>query len=90
VPVSRTPEQVQADDALTAAIEQCMHAYHGQERPFVLTEYLVITSQQGFDDDGEGLTAVGALYRDNDVPTHRAVGLIEYVGARLRKNITDD
>lgn len=67
-----------------------MRAHHGEERPFVLTEYVVITAQQGFDDDGDGLTAVGALYRDKDVPTHRALGLIEYVGARLRKNITED
>ena len=88
--MARTPEQVEADDNLTAAIEQCMRAHADEDHPFVLTEYVVLTAHQGFDDDGDGVTAVGVLYRDGDVPTHRALGLMEYVGTRLRKVIAED
>lgn len=53
----------------------------------MLTEYVVATSQHRFDDDGETLTAVGCLFRDGDVPTHRALGLLEYSSTRLRHRI---
>jgi hypothetical protein len=86
---SRTPEQVAADEALTAAIEQALAAY-GDGVPSVLSEYVVVTSQHRFDDEGDGLTAVGCLYRDGDVPTHRALGLIEYAATRMRKEIAED
>lgn len=86
----RTPEQVAADDALTAAIEQVINVYYDGEHPWVLTEYVVVTAQQRWDDDGDSITAVGSVFRDGDVPVHRALGLVEYVGARLRKHISDD
>ncbi|MEU7843937.1 hypothetical protein AB0B39_23590 [Micromonospora sp. NPDC049114] len=85
----RTPEQVTADDVLTAAIEQALKAY-GDDRAYVLTEYVVITSQQRFDEDGGGVTAVGLVYRDGDVPTHRALGLCEYAATRMRHYISQD
>lgn len=85
----RTPEQVTADLALTAAIEQALAAY-GDEQAYVLTEYVVVTSQQRFDDDGDSVTAVGLVYRDGDVPTHRALGLCEYAATRLRHYISQD
>ncbi|TBL44255.1 hypothetical protein EYA84_02095 [Verrucosispora sp. SN26_14.1] len=85
----RTPDQVAADEALTAAIEQALHAYSDGE-PWVLTEYVVVTSQHRFDDDGEGLTAVGTLYRDGDVPLHRALGLVDYAAVRMRKPAAED
>lgn len=87
--MSRTPEQVQADDALTLAIERVIEAY-GFDGPYVLTEYVLITSQQRFDNDGDSVTAVGVVYRDGSVPLHRALGLVEYAAARFRKDITDD
>jgi hypothetical protein len=86
----RTAEQRDADEALTAAIEQVLRAYGEGAWNGVLTEYIVITSQQNFDDDGEGLTAVGSIFRDGEVPLHRALGLAEYAAARYRKRITTD
>lgn len=88
--MARTPEQVEADEALTAAIQRVIAVRYPDDLPFALTEYVVITSQHRWDDDGEGVTAVGALYRDDDVPYHRALGLLEYATARIRKAICDD
>ncbi|MER7169158.1 hypothetical protein ABT336_24240 [Micromonospora sp. NPDC000207] len=87
--MSRTPEQVAADAALTAAIEQALAVY-SDGQPRVLTEYVVLTSQQSFDDEGDSVTAVGTLYRDSSVPLHRALGLVEYVAARMRKRVAED
>jgi|GEM_PF-5315863 len=85
----RTPEQVAADDALTAAIEAVLAAYGGNTG-YVLTEYIVITAQTGWDDGGEQLTAVGCCHKDGDVPLHRCLGLAEYAAARYRKRIVED
>lgn len=86
----RTPEQVAADDTLTAAIEQVIGAYYPSDQAYVLSEYVVVTCQQTFDEHGEGITAIGNLYRDGDVPAHRALGLLDYARTRLKKTICDD
>ncbi|MDG4832427.1 hypothetical protein O7627_24410 [Solwaraspora sp. WMMD1047] len=86
---SRTPEQRAADDALTAAIQQTLDAYAGSG-PWLLTEYVVVTAQQGYDEDGDGITAVGQLYRDGDVPLHRALGLLDHAVTRMRARIASD
>lgn len=88
--MKRTPEQIAADTALTEAIERAIAAYWTEGGAWVLTEYVVCVSQARWDDHGDQLTAVGVIYRDGDVPHHRALGLVEYVAARIRKQITDD
>lgn len=87
--MSRTEEQIAADNALSEAIERTLAAYADDGEAWVATEYVVITSQQRFDEEGETLTAVGILYRDGDVPVHRALGLVEYAAARMRAMIAD-
>lgn len=81
--MSRTPEQIAADDALTAAIEGVLIAYADDGNAWVISEYIVAAAQHRFD-DGDALTAVGLLYRDGDVPTHRALGLADYAATQLR------
>ncbi|SBT64235.1 hypothetical protein GA0070622_1205 [Micromonospora sediminicola] len=88
--MSRTPEQVAADEALTAAIEQALLAYGPGDQAYILTEYVVVTSQQRFDEEGNGITAVGCINRDSDVPFHRILGLLEYAGTRTRRRIATD
>ena len=82
--MTRTPEQVAADEALTAAIEQTARAYGDDGQAWVTSEYVVAVAQHRFDDDGDPVTTVGLLYRDGDVPTHRALGLVEFAAVRLR------
>lgn len=81
--MTRTPEQKAADEALTTAVTRCVAAY-GDGSPAVVCEYVVAVALRSLDDDGEALTTVGLLYRDSDVPTHRALGLVEYAAVRLR------
>jgi hypothetical protein len=88
--VPRTPEQVAADNALTDAIEQVARAYADDGEAWVMSEYVVLTAQHRYDDEGDGLTAVGVLYRDGDVPLHRALGLVDYAATRIRKLIATD
>ncbi len=85
-----TAEQKAADENLTAAIERALAAHSIEGEPYVLAEYIVITCQHRFDEDGDGITAVGYLSRDGDVPLHRSLGLAEYAAARLRKRICED
>lgn len=86
----RTPEQIEADDALTVAIEKVIAAYYEGHRGYVLGEYIVISAQQGWDDDGDGLTATSTIHRDGDVPIHRCLGLAEYAATRYRARIAED
>lgn len=72
----RTPEQKQADEELTAAIEKVMAAY---EMPLegVLSGYVVFTAHQGFEDDGYGNTRIQWLCKDDEMPWHHIYGLID-------------
>jgi hypothetical protein len=86
----RTPEQIEADDGLTDAITKVIKAYHGAERAFVLSEYVVLVAQQGWEDDGDSVTAMTSVPRDGDVPIHRLLGLVEYASTRYRATIAED
>ena len=53
-------------------------------------EPVVFTLAWVLDEDGDSVTAVGIVFRDGDVPTHRALGLCEYATTRLRHWISRD
>lgn len=86
--MSSTPEQRDADQALTEAIARCSVAHFG-ESGRVLTEYVVVISRQGWDDDGDSVTSVETLHSDGDVPLHRCLGLVDYAAVRYRKHIAE-
>lgn len=87
--MSRTSEQVQADDLLAAAIEACRNAYV-DEPSGVITEYIVLYASRSWDDDGSGLTAIGKLVCEPAPPLHHQLGMVELVAAEYRKLITAD
>lgn len=87
--MTRTPEQITADEALTAAIEAMQLAYHGEPEG-VLTTYLVVAKRRWWDDDGDSLTAVYIDVKDGDIPIDEQLGLAEYAAARIRRRITED
>ncbi len=86
----RTTEQIAADDALTAAIQQVITVYADDDHAYLLSEYVVALARQRFDDDGQGVTAIGMIFRDGDVPEHRALGLLEHARIQLRAVIASD
>lgn len=76
----RTAEQRKADEELTAAIEANMRAYNWTDG--LLTDYVVVTVQQNYSDDGSMTTAYGSLYRDNGLPWYRIIGLLRAASVR--------
>lgn len=87
--MARTPEQVAADDALTAAIEAMHRTYH-PEVEGVLTKYVVLAQRQFWDDDGRSTSVVYSSPQDDGLPLSDQLGLVEYAGARLRAMIMED
>jgi hypothetical protein len=73
--VTRTPEQLAADAALTAAIQAVDVAYGGDPGD-TLGDYLVITAWHRDRGPGETETAVMYASRDGAVPIYRLEGLI--------------
>jgi len=88
--MSRTPEQKAADEALTAAIEAAARLHFEEGQGWVMSEYVTVAAHHRFDEEGESYTAVSLIYRDGDVPYHRALGLLEYAAARMRAAIMED
>lgn len=78
----RNPQQVEADENLTKAINQSLRAY-GFEDSYILTDYLVIAAQAKLDADGDTNTAYSYLYRDSDLPLHSILGLLAIARARV-------
>lgn len=57
----------------------------------VLTEWVVLTCHQRFDDDGDGIAQYGALLPDGggQIPHHRIMGLLDFQLARLRASAAE-
>lgn len=87
----RTDDQRAADEQLRLALEAVAAAYAEDESAgWVLTEYLCIYAQRGWDDEGDSCTAVGTAVDGDSTPIHSLLGLAEYASARYRKLITAD
>lgn len=87
--MSRTPEQIDADDALTVAIDRCVEAYHGLDDGISL-EYVVIVARQRISDENEAEYSFDTIYRDNSVPTTRVMGLLEAASRTLSVEVPDE
>jgi hypothetical protein len=85
--MARTPGQRAADEALIVALERVMAAYQLGDRPFVLTEFVILAGSQALDDDGDALNATDIYYRDGHLPLHRALGLVTYAHEILRAEV---
>lgn len=84
-----SPEEKTAHEALTDAIEAVLRAEGNREQAWVGSEYIIVHAGHRFEGD-ETYTAVGVIYRENSVPIHRALGLLEFASCRLRKIIAED
>ncbi|MFJ1993080.1 hypothetical protein [Streptomyces asiaticus] len=58
----------------------------------VLTEWMVVTSLQRYDADGDGLTQIATLVPEggSQVPYHRLMGLLDYALTRMRAEVARD
>ncbi|BDB58971.1 MULTISPECIES: hypothetical protein [Rhodococcus] len=85
----RTPEQIAADDALTAAIDRVWAAYSDIEDG-VLVDYIVVANRRHWDADGDTATSTFLHNRDDSVPIANQLGLAEFMACRVRKWIAED
>ncbi len=87
--MTRTPEQIEADNALTDAIE-AVHRAYDDDIEGVLTKYVVLAQRQWWDDDGDSITASYSSPRDLGVPVSDLLGMVEYASTRFRAEIARD
>lgn len=87
--MARTADQVAADDALAAAIEQCRNAYV-EDATGIITEWIVLYASRRWTEDGDSLTAIGKLLCEPPPPLHHQLGMVELVATEYRKIITSD
>lgn len=87
--MSRTPEQKEADEALTKAIDAAVSAYGFNEKGLINTQYLVIVEQRGWADSGDSLSAFVSLYKDGDMGWSAILGLLRAATLRAEKNYFD-
>lgn len=86
--MARTEAQELADKALTAAIEEVLRAYADDPTlmdRYMPAEYIVIVTHHGIR-DGEEVSMTNVVFKDNDIPVTRALGLARY-GALYMDNI---
>lgn len=86
----RTAEQVAADEALRAAVEQMRAAYGGELETYHLTEFVVMYACRGWTDDGDDSTAVGRLVINPAPSLHAQMGLLDYGLTKLRHAVVED
>lgn len=82
--MSRTPEERNADEALTTEVDRVVRTYSPELDLGILTDYVVIAAFQGFDADGEDETYVTLHPRDGNLPIYRIMGLLDYSQAHER------
>jgi hypothetical protein len=83
------PELKDAYQRLSQAVED-VSQLEGSEG--VLTEWVIVTAWQRYDNDGDGITQVVTLLPDGGggVPYHRMMGLLDYALTRCRAEIFKD
>lgn len=69
-------ELAAANERLTAAINDLRLLVWDDGRERMLTDYVVVFAEQGFDEDGDPVTVTGQLYPDGYLAGYRALGLL--------------
>lgn len=73
-------------EAVETAV-RAAEAEHGGRQDMLVSEFIVIASAHGFDDDGEPVTQVIVL--PDGGSEHRILGLLEHARLRVRADILD-
>lgn len=87
--MSRTVEQISADEALTEAIQRVLNVY-GIQSDYLLGDYLIVCTQARIDEDGEACSAYAHLYRNGDLPAHAILGLLDVARTRIQYQVNSE
>jgi len=88
----RTQAQVDADQALHAALCQVLDAYSDgseEDKGFMLTEYVIITARSGITDDNAQRVQYGYTFSNGSVPWHSVMGLLDWARLALREQMKE-
>jgi len=80
----RSPEQIEADEALTSAIERCAYAYGVYDSGDVIGDYMVIAATQMIDQQGDVQHSYINLLRNGKISGVMAIGLAESAASDLK------
>jgi hypothetical protein len=84
-----TPEQKAANEAIGEAIKSAQRAYGYDER-FMVTDWVVLTAETRFDDDGEQISAYARIYQNGSMPDYRVLGLLEVHASYVRDHLREE
>ena len=85
----RTSEQIEADDALSAAIDRVVAAYRLDLDGGINGDYVVVVEQQLMDGEGELSYSSCTFFKNNRVSSLRAVGMLEMASFDLKMGRSD-
>ena len=86
----RTPEQIEADEQLTSAIERCAYAYDMYDSGDLIGDYMVICAIQKIDEEGELTHSSNMLFRNGSISGTMAIGLAEAAAFDLKARRCND
>jgi len=86
--MSRTEEQIAADDALTAAVEQVAKAYDVSGG--MIGDYVVVAAIQDLQEDHSIRHSYSVIVRDNNVAGVMVIGLLEAAAFDTKRGRDDD
>lgn len=85
----RNQEQINADEALSLAVENCVKAYMPEHaNGYTLSDFLVLTSLQKLTTEGIVVTQYPLFMNGGDIPWYKVLGLIEMHTLMAKREIT--
>jgi hypothetical protein len=84
----KNSEQINADEALTRAVEGCLKAYMPEHASaYTLTDFVVLTSLQQITSEGVVVTRHPMFMSNGDLPWYRVLGLIDIHKLKAKNEI---
>lgn len=88
--MGETQEQIDADLALSNAIEQCLKAYVGENaNEYTVTDFVTLAAIQKITDEGVVVTRYPMYVQGGDMPWYKIHGLIEVHRLQIKASTLD-
>jgi len=82
--MGRTPEQMEADEELTASIEKVARLSGVLRHQDMLGDFVVVGATQWMDEEGDIRYAHITLFRNGGIAGYAAIGLLESASAAIK------
>lgn len=88
--MARTEEQIASDNALEAAITENLQAYGLLTEGWVLADWVICLSMEGFNAEALGRTKYAHVIPGESLPYHRLLGLMDVTRMNLDEEARGD